>query len=58
MVGAKSIDAGGDQLLEVAGDEETIRRPLMAELAIARAKGFGGISKFLPVTIYSPTLPV
>ena len=56
--GAKSVDGGGDQLLEAAGDEETIRRPSMAERAIARAKGFGGISKILPVTIYSPTLSV
>ena len=58
MVGAKSVDGGGDQLLEAAGNEETIRRPSMAERAIARAKGFGEISKILPVTIYSPTLSV
>ena len=58
MAGAKSVDGDGDQLLEAAGDKETIRRPSMAERAIARAKGFGGISKFLPMTIYSPTLSV
>ena len=58
MAGAKSVDGDGDQLLEAAGDKETIRRPSMAERAIARAKGFRGISKFLPVNIYSPTLSV
>ena len=52
------IDGGGDQRQEAAGDEETIRRPGMAERAIARVKGFGGINKFLPMTIYSPTLSV
>ena len=35
-------------------DPETTR----AEQAIARAKGFGEISKKFPVTIYSPTLSV
>ena len=30
----------------------------LAEQAIARAKGFGEISKILPMTIYSPTLSV
>ena len=35
-------------------DPETLE----AERAISRAKGFGGISKFLPVTIYSPTMSV
>ena len=57
-MGLNSVNGGGDQRQEVASDEETIRRPSMAERAIARAKGFGGISKFLPVTIYSPTLSV
>ena len=36
------------------GDLET----LMAQRAIARAKRFGEISKFFPVTICSPTLSV
>ena len=44
--GTKFVDGGGDQRQEAAGDEETIRRPLMAERAIARAKGFGEISNF------------
>ena len=52
------MDGGGDQLLEAAGNKEAIRRPPMAERAIARVKGFGEISKILPVTIYSPTLSV
>ena len=54
----KSVDGGGDQLHEAAGDEETIRRPSMVEQAIAQGKGFEEISKILPVTIYSPTLSV
>ena len=53
-----SVDGGGDQRQEAAGDEETIQRPSMAERAIAQAKGFGEISKILPVSIYSPTLSV
>ena len=57
-MGLNSVDGGGDQRQEVAGDEEMIRRPLMAERAIARAKRFGEISKILPVSIYSPTLSV
>ena len=58
MVGLNSVDGGRDQRQEAAGDEETIRRPSMAERAIARVKGFGEISKILPMTIYSPTLSV
>ena len=56
--GAKSVDGGGGQLLEAAGDEGAIRGPSMAERAIARAKRFGEISKILPVSIYSLTLSV
>ena len=51
-MGTKSVDSGGDQRQEAAGNEETIRRPPMAERAIARAKGFGEISKNIPVAIY------
>ena len=54
----KSVDGGGDQRQEAAGDEETIRRLPMAERAIAWAKGFGEISKKFPFGIYSPTLSV
>ena len=57
-MGLNSVDGGGDQRQEAAGDEETIRRPSMAERAIAWAKGFGEISKKFPVSIYSPTLSV
>ena len=57
-MGLNSLDGGGDQRQEAAGDEETIRRPPMAERAIARAKGFGEISKIQPVNIYIPTLSV
>ena len=57
-MGVKSVDGSGDQRQEAAGNEETIRRPLMAEHAIAWAKGFGEISKILPVAIYSLTLSV
>ncbi len=52
------VDGGGDQRREAAGDEENDPETTLAEQAIARAKGFGEISKFLPVTIYSPTLSV
>ena len=51
------IDGDGDQRLEAAGGKDDPETTL-AEQAIARAKGFGEISKFLPVTIYSPTLSV
>ena len=57
-MGLNSVDGGGDQRQEAAGDEETIWIPSMAERAIARAKGFGEVSKILPVSIYSPTLSV
>ena len=45
--GTKSIDGGRDQRQEAAGNEEMIRRPPMAERAIARAKGFRETSKIL-----------
>ena len=41
---------------EFADRNEIIPETMLAEQAIARAKGFGEISKFLPVTICSPTL--
>ena len=53
-----SVDGGGDQRLEVAGDEEDDPETLVAAQAIARAKRFGEISKKIPVTIYSLTLSV
>ena len=53
-----SVDGGGDQRLEAAGDEVNDPETLLAEQAIARAKGFGEISKVLLVAIYSPTLSV
>ena len=52
------VDGSGDQQREAAGDEEDDPETQEAERAIARAKRFEGISKFLPVTIYSPTLLV
>ena len=58
MAGLNSIDGGRNQRLEAAGNEVDDPETLEAERAIARAKGFGEISKFLPVPIYSPTLSV
>ena len=52
------VDGGGDQWQEAASDEEDDPETLVAERAIARAKRFEEISKFLPVIIYSPTLSV
>ena len=54
----KSVDGGGDQRLEVAGDEEDDPETQGGRAGSARAKRFGKISKFWPVDIYSPTLLV
>ena len=56
--GQNSVDGDGDQRLEAAGGEEDDPETSRAEQAIAQAKGFGEISKILPVSIYSPTLSV
>ena len=52
------VDGDRDQWREVAGGEETIRRPEEAEQDTRGVKGFGEISKIFPVSIYSPTLSV
>ena len=58
MAGVNSVDGGGDQRLEAAGDEEDDLETLEAERAMRGQRGFGEISKILRVSIYSPTLPV
>ena len=51
-----SVNGGGDQRWEVAGDERTIRRPEAAEQDTRRLRGFGEISKIRPDGIYILTL--
>ena len=53
-----SIDGDGNQRREVAGGEETIRRPEEAEQDTRGVKSFGEIPKIQPVSIYIPTLSV
>ena len=53
-----SVDGGGDQRLEAAGDEEDDPETLEAERAEHGRKSPEKISKVLPVGIYSPTLSV
>ena len=52
------VDGGGDQRLEAAGGEEDDPETQEAERAMRGRRGFGEISKILPVTIYSLTLSV
>ena len=52
------VDGDGDQRLEAAGGEEDDPETQEAERAMRGRRGFGEISKILPVTIYSPTLLV
>ena len=58
MVGLNSVDGGGDQRQEAAGDEETIRRPEAAEQDTRGLRGFGEVSKIRPDGIYILTLSV
>ena len=53
-----SVDGGGDQRLEAAGDEEGDPETLEAERATRGRKSSEKISKILSVGIYSPTLSV
>ena len=53
-----SVDDGGDQRLEAAGDEEDDPETLEAEQAKRGRKSSEKVSKFLPVGIYSLTLSV
>ena len=53
-----SVDGGGDQRREVAGDERTIRRPESAKQDMRGRRDFGEISKFGPVDIYILALSV
>ena len=53
-----SIDGGGDQQREVAGDERTIQRPEVAEQDTRGLRAFGGMSKIWPDGIYILTLSV
>ena len=53
-----SIDGGGDQRLETAGDEEDDPETQDAERAMRGRRGFREIYKILPVGIYRPTLSV
>ena len=47
------IDGGGDQRQEAAGNEEDDPETQEAERAMRGRRGFGEISKILPVSIYS-----
>ena len=53
-----SVDSGGDQRWESAGDEEDDPETLEAERAMRGRRGLEKVSKFLPVSIYSPTRSV
>ena len=53
-----SVDGGGDQRREVAGDQRTIRGPEVAEQDTRKRTGFGGISKIWPVGNYILALSV
>ena len=57
-MGRNPVDSDGDQRLEAAGGEEDDSETQEAERAMRGRRGFGEISKILPVTIYSPTLSV
>ena len=52
------VDSGRDRRLEPAGDEEDDPETLEAERAMRGRRGLEKVSKFLPVSIYSPTLSV
>ena len=54
----KSVDGGGDQRLGAAGDEEDDPETLEAERAMRGRRSLEKVSKFFPVSIYSPTLSV
>ena len=56
--GLNSVDGDGDQRLEAAGGEETIRRHEAAEQDTYGPRGFEEISKISPVGLYIPTLSV
>ena len=58
MTGLNSVDGSGDQRLEAAGNEDDDPETLEAERAMRGRRGFGEISKILPVSIYSLTLSV
>ena len=47
-----SVDGGGDQRLEAAGDEVDYPETLEAERAMRERRGLEKVSKFLPVSIY------
>ena len=47
-----SVDGGGDQRLEAAGDEFNDPETLEAERAMRGRRGLEKVSKFLPVSIY------
>ena len=56
--GLNSVDGSGDQRLEAAGNEDDDPETLEAERAMRGRRGLEKVSKFLPVSIYSPTLSV
>ena len=58
MAGMIPVDGGEDQRQEAAGNEEDDPETLEAERAMRGRKGSKKVSKFLPVSIYSPTLSV
>ena len=53
-----SVDGGGDQRREVAGNEEDDPETREGRAGCERAKMFGKISKFWAADIYSLTLSV
>jgi len=53
-----AVDSGGEQWREVAGGKKTIRRPEAVEQDTRGLRGFKGIFKISPVSIYIPTLSV
>ena len=57
-MGLNPVDGDGNQRREVAGDEETIRRPEEVEQDTRGLRAFEEISKISPVDIYIPTLSV
>ena len=56
--GKNSVDGGGYQRQETAGNEEDDAETQEAERAMRGRRGFGEISKKIPVSIYSLTLSV
>ena len=48
MAGAKFVDGGGDQQLEAAGDEETIRRPSRQSELLRGRRGSEEFPNFCP----------